>query len=392
MKYIHRSQENNILESIKRDKSVLLLGARQTGKTTLINRIEHGLAISLVRPDVRQRYEKEPGLLAGEIEAIAEKKRAGRPLVLIDEIQKAPELLNVAQDIIDRRVANFIFTGSSARKLRRGAKANLLPGRVTAARLDPFTLTEFGTDEIKDRLFYGSLPGIMQTEDDKNREKDLESYVTTYLEEEVRAEALVRQLGSFARFLEYAASESGDIVNFSKLSQEIGVAHTTIKDYYQVLEDCLIVERVDPLTKSRTRKKLTKSCKYLFFDMGVRRLAAREGTRPPRDRFGSLFEQFVGLELIRSGRLSERNIKILFWRDPDGPEVDWIVDREGEYIPVEVKWTDAPSERHIKHLRTFLGEHKNSTTGYLVCQTPRRVKLDKNIYAVPWEETDGLVA
>ncbi|MFH1879088.1 MAG: AAA family ATPase [Candidatus Omnitrophota bacterium] len=391
MRYIYRSQEKNILDAVRRNKSVLLLGARQTGKTTLINRIEHDLAISLIRPDIRQRYEKEPGLLAGEIEAIAEKKRSGRPLVLLDEIQKAPELLNVAQDIIDRKVANFIFTGSSARKLYRGAKANLLPGRVIAARLDPFTLTEFGTNEIKDRLFYGALPGIMQVEDTKNREKDLESYVTTYLEEEVRAEALVRQLGSFARFLEYAASESGDIVNFRKLSQEIGVAHTTIKDYYQVLEDCLIAERVDPLTKSRTRKKLTKSSKYLFFDMGVRRVAAREGTRPPRDRFGSLFEQFVGLELIRSGRLSDRNVKILFWRDPDGPEVDWIIEREDEYIPIEVKWTDAPSERDIKHLRTFLSEYKNSTTGYLVCQTPRRVKLDKNIYAVPWKETDDLV-
>jgi len=391
MKYIPRSQEKIIFESIQRNKSVLLLGARQTGKTTLIGRIEYDLAISLVRPDVRQRYEKEPGLLTGEIEAIAEKKRTGRPLVLLDEIQKAPELLNVAQDIIDRKVANFIFTGSSARKLYRGAKANLLPGRVIVVRLDPFSLNELKAEEIKDRLFYGALPGVMQVEDAKNREKDLESYVITYLEEEVRAEALVRQLGSFARFLEYAASESGDIVNFRKLSQEIGVAHTTIKDYYQVLEDCLIVERVDPLIKSRTRKKLTKSSKYLFFDMGVRRVAAREGIRPPRDRFGSLFEQFVGLELIRSSRLSERNVKILFWRDPDGPEVDWVIEREDEYIPIEVKWTDAPSERNIKHLRTFLGEYKNSTIGYLVCQTPRRVKLDKNIYAVPWQETDGLI-
>jgi uncharacterized protein len=392
MKYVHRSQENNILEAIQRNKSVLLLGARQTGKTTLISRVEHDLAISLIRPDIRQRYEKEPGLLAGEIEAIAEKKSSGRPLVLLDEIQKAPELLNVAQDIIDRKVANFIFTGSSARKLYRGAKANLLPGRVIAARLDPFTLTEFGTDEIKDRLFYGALPGIMQVQNPKDREKDLESYVTIYLEEEVRAEALVRQLGSFARFLEYAASESGDIVNFRKLSQEIGVAHTTIKDYYQVLEDCLVAERVDPLTKSKTRKKLTKSCKYLFFDMGVRRIAAREGIRPPRDKFGSLFEQFVGLELIRSGRLSDRNIKILFWRDPDGPEVDWVIEREEEYIPIEVKWTDAPSERDIKHLRTFLSEYKNANKAYVVCQTPRRVKLDKDIYAVPWQETDDLVS
>ena len=225
MKYVNRLQEKNILESVARNKSVLLLGARQTGKTTLINRVEHDLVISLIRPDIRQRYEKEPGLLTGEIEAISEIKKSGRPLILLDEIQKAPELLNVAQDLIDRGVANFIFTGSSARKLYRGAKVNLLPGRVIALRLDPFTLTELPSREVRERLFYGALPGILQTKDLKNKEKDLESYVTIYLEEEVRAEALVRNLGAFARFLEYAASESGNIVNFSKLSQEIGVAH-----------------------------------------------------------------------------------------------------------------------------------------------------------------------
>ena len=391
MKYINRLQEKNICEAVKRNKSVLLLGARQTGKTTLINRIDHDLAISLIRPDIRQRYEKQPGLLAGETEAISDEKKSGRPLILLDEIQKVPELLNVAQDLIDRGVANFIFTGSSARKLYRGATINLLPGRVIVSRLDPFTLTELPASKIKERLFYGALPGILQTKDPKNKEKDLESYVTIYLEEEVRAEALVRNLGAFARFLEYAASESGNIVNFRKLSQEIGVAHTTIKDYYQVLEDCLIAERVDPLSKSKTRKKLTKSNKYLFFDMGVRRVAAREGTRPSRDRYGSLFEQFVGLELIRSGRLSEKKIKILFWRDPDGPEVDWVVEKDDEYIPIEVKWTDTPSARDIKHLRTFLSEYKNSKRAYVVCRTPRRVKLDKDIYAVPWQEIDDLI-
>ncbi len=203
-------------------------------------------------------------MLAGEIETLAEAKKSSRPLVLIDEIQKAPKLLDVAQDLIDREVANFVFTGSSARKLYRGTKANLLPGRVVSCRLDPFILSEFSANKLKERLLYGSLPGIMKEENPRHKETDLESYVTIYLEEEVRAEALVRNLGSFARFLEYAASESGNIVNFRKLSQEIGVSHTTIKDYYQVLEDCLIAERAEPLTKSRTRKKLTKSNKYLF--------------------------------------------------------------------------------------------------------------------------------
>lgn len=391
MQYIYRCQERRILDTIRRAKSVLLLGARQTGKTTLVNRLNYDLAISLVRPDIRQRYEKEPSLLIGEIEAIAERKKTGRTLVIIDEIQKSPELMDVAQDLIDRGIANFIFTGSSARKLYRGAKANLLPGRLIVSRLDPFALDELPERDIKNRLLYGALPGILQTEQNKDKEKDLESYVITYLEEEVRAEALVRHLGSFARFLEYAASESGNIVNFRKLSQEIGVAHTTIKDYYQILEDCLIVERVDPITKSKTRKKLTRSSKYLFFDLGVRRAAAREGVSPPRDKFGKLFEEFVGLELIRSGRFSEKNVKISFWRDPSGPEVDWIIEKEGEYIPIEVKWTDAPHERDTKHLRTFMSEYDNAGKAYIVCQTTSKVKLDSNIYAIPWQETDSLI-
>ena len=391
MKYIPRLQEKNILEAIKRNRSVLLLGARQTGKTTMINRLKHELAISLVRPDIRQRYEKEPQLLAGEIEVLAETAKPARPLVLLDEIQKAPELLDVAQDLIDRGIANFVFTGSSARKLYRGTKANLLPGRVINCRLDPFSISELRADELKERLLYGSLPGIITTENPKHKEVDLDSYVTTYLEEEVRAEALVRNLGAFARFLEYAASESGNIVNFRRLSQEIGVSHTTIKDYYQVLEDCLVAERIDPLTGSKTRKKLTKSSKYLFFDLGVRRVAAREGIKLPRERFGFLFEQFVGLELIRSGRLSDKKIKVRFWRDPDGPEVDWVIEGEEGYTPIEVKWTEAPCERDVKHLRVFLKEYKKANRAYLVCRAPRKIKLANDIYAIPWQKTDELI-
>ena len=210
--------------------------------------------------------------------------------------------------------------------------------------------------------------------------------MTAYLEEEVRSEAIVRNLGFFARFLELAASEAGNIINLRKLSNEIGVSHTTIASYYEILEDCLIIERIQPITKSLTRKKLTKSQKYLFFDLGVRRLAAQEGTKPPRDLLGKLFEQFIGIELVRYSKISDKNVKIRFWRDPDGPEVDWVIDLEGEYIPLEIKWTSAPTRNDIKHLEVFLEEYKNSKAGFLVCQTPRKLKLDKNIYAIPWQE------
>ena len=389
MKYIPRLLEDKIRRSLGRNKSVLLFGARQTGKTTLINRFACDLFISFIQPDVRQRYEKAPHILKNEIEAISPVKK--RPLVILDEIQKVKDILDVVQDLIDRGQANFILTGSSARKLRRGVQVNLLPGRVTTLKLDPFNLSEFSAKNLNERLIYGSLPGILAVDDDPAREIDLQSYVTTYLEEEVRAEAVVRNLGDFARFLELAASESGGIINLRKLSQEIGVAHTTIGAYYQILEDCLIAERIEPLTRSATRKKLTKSEKFLFFDLGVRRVAAREGTRPSRDMMGKIFEQFVGLELLRCAHTGDPSARIRFWRDPDGPEVDWVIDKNGAYTPVEVKWTQNPSANDIRHLEVFLSEYPTAKAGYLVCQIPRKARLSGRVVAIPWQNTSELI-
>ena len=390
MKYIPRLLEDRIRHTVERGKSVLLMGARQTGKTTLVRQFKSDLSISFVQPDVRQLYEKAPQLLKGEVEALVSDEKGKRPLVILDEVQKVPVILDVVQDMIDRGVANFILTGSSARKLRRGAQVNLLPGRVVAFRMDPFSLREFPANDLAERLLYGSLPGILAVQALPDRETDLGAYVTTYLEEEIRAEAVVRNIGDFARFLELAASESGGIINLRKLSQEIGVSHTTIGAYYQILEDCLIAERIEPLTHSKTRKKLTKSDKYLFFDLGVRRLAAREGTKLSRDTMGLVFEQFIGLELLRSAHANGKGAKLRFWRDPDGPEVDWVVDVDGVYTPIEVKWTDNPAPADIRHLEVFLSEYKTVGTGYVACRVLRKVKLSDRIFAIPWQSIDEI--
>jgi uncharacterized protein len=391
MKYIKRLLEDKIGHALGRNKSVLLLGARQTGKTTLINRFKHNLLVPFVQPDIRQRYEKSPHLLKGEVESLVAADTGKRPLVILDEVQKVPVILDVVQDLIDRGQANFILTGSSARKLRRGAHVNLIPGRIVALRMDPFSLQEVPTDDLHERLLYGSLPGIIAVSATQDKETDLESYVTTYLEEEIRSEAVVRNLGDFARFLELSASESGGIINLRKLSQEIGVSHTTIGAYYQILEDCLIAERIEPLTHSKTRKKLTKSEKYLFFDLGVRRLAAHEGARLPKETLGILFEQFIGLELLRNARTMGRAVKIRFWRDPDGPEVDWVIDEEGVYTPLEVKWTENPARTDIRHLEVFLSEYKSAKEGFLVCRVPRKTKLSDRISAIPWQSIGEIV-
>ena len=386
MQYIPRSLEDKIKKILDRRKSILLLGPRQTGKSTLLSRTKADISITLVRPKIRQLYEKSPELLEKEIQAIQVESKNKQPLVFIDEVQKVPEILDAAQYLIDNKDAIFIFTGSSARKLRRNPSTNLLPGRVISLRLDPLTIKELPEANLNNLLIYGSLPGIFLTKESKNKEEELESYVTNYLEEEIRSEAIVRNIGSFGRFLELAASESGNIINLRKLSQEIGVSHTTINSYYQILEDCLIIERIEPITKSKVRKKLTKTDKYLFFDLGVRRVAAREGTRQPKENLGKIFEQFIGLELIRYSRITDKKLKVCFWRDPDGPEVDWVIDTGSSYIPIEVKWTESPSKSDIKHIKTFLNEYTNSRFGYLVCQISRKILLDDNIFAIPWTD------
>jgi predicted AAA+ superfamily ATPase len=392
MKNITRRIEPRLRQALERQKSVLLLGPRQTGKTTLVETLQPDLLLNFLRPEVRQRYEKAPQLLGAEIEALAERTHERRPLVVLDEVQRVPEIVNSVQDLIDRRLARFVLTGSSARKLRRGTGVNLLPGRLLPLRLDPLSLAERVPGTLEEALLYGSLPGIALTADDAVREEELRAYTTLYLEEEVRAEALVRNLGTFARFLQLAALEAGNICHFRGIAQELGVSHTSVAGYYEILEDCLIAERIEALSESRTRKKLTKSPRYLFFDLGVRRAAADEGRRLPPSVLGSIFEQYVGLELLRATREVPAPLKLQFWRDPDGPEVDWIVVGDDRWVPVEVKWSDAPTERDTRHLQTFLNEYPKAHAGFVVCRTPRRFKITPRITAVPWQEIHSLVA
>jgi len=400
MHYIQRLIESRIPEIRGMGKSILLLGPRQTGKTTLINQLKADKQFTLANPKDRLRYEKDPGALTSEIEFIAEQakdKDSILPFIIIDEIQKLPLLMDAIQDLIDRKLAQFLLTGSSARKLKRDGDVNLLPGRAIPLRLDPLMYKELiaiprSHYALNSLLLDGALPEIVLTEDLKQRELLLDAYVTTYLEEEIRAEALVRDLGPFARFLELAASESGKIVNLTKLSQEIGVAHSTIVSYYQILEDCLISERIEPITVTPTRRKLIKAQKYLMYDLGVRRMAAREGRELPREQMGHLLEQFVGLELLRILRLSEPRHQLKFWRDATGPEVDWVIDAHDTYIPIEVKWTERPTLQDAKHLQLFLNEYSQAKKGFIICRTPHAMKLSSNIYALPWERLEDALS
>lgn len=390
MQYIHRRIEGTIEHALKRGKSVLFLGPRQTGKTTLIENIfKPDIRYSFAKLSTRQRYEKNPELLEKELEEHIQQTKQ-QPLVFIDEVQKIPRVMDIAQNLIDGKKAQFILTGSSARKLKHGSELNLLPGRVVVITLFPLLVEElppskFSLEEI---LLYGTLPGIIGEPNPGDREIDLYSYVSTYLEEEIRAEAIVRNVGSFGRFLEIAAGEAGKQVNFTRLSQNVGVVDTTIASYYQILEDCLVVSRIDPITKTQTKRRLIKSPKYLFFDLGVRRVCAGEGTRLPQRVLGDLFEHFIGNQLVYLSQCKPQ-CRVKYWRDAAGPEVDFVLELAHSAIPIEVKWSDKPTVSDARHLIKFLWEYK-AEQAYIVCRTPHRYTLIDRVTVIPWTEVNSI--
>lgn len=381
---IKRQIAQRLISALDRGKSVLLLGPRQTGKTTLLETIPHDLDIPLLIPKERQHYELDPGHIIKEVEAL--KPKDSLPVVLVDEIQKVPTLLDPIRYLIDKRKAQFILTGSSARKIKAQSDLNLLPGRVVAFRMDALNLTEFQGQSIEEFLIFGSLPGICTRGSHAEKDEDLVSYVETYLEEEIRKEAATKNLPAFYRFLELAALEAGQIMSLRALSQEIGISHVTIGGYIEILHDSLIIDRIDPFSESTTRKKLAKSPKFLFFDLGVRRTAAREGIHLGKHRLGGLFEQYVGIELLRLMRAAGLRDKLSFWRDPDGPEVDWLIQTPAQLIPIEVKFKDKPLMDDARHLLVFLNEYRSAKMGFIVSTTPRSYNLAKNVRVISWKE------
>ncbi len=405
-KPLFRFTQSRIESLIDSGNSLLLLGPRQVGKTTLINKLletkNNTTTYSLQNPRVRQNMEIDPGRLIREIEAFEKP-----PIVFIDEIQKVPALFDAIQLLIDNHKATFILTGSSARKLKRHG-VNLLPGRVIYKRLDPMLWGELGltkeshikelkidytssistqTYTFEDVLVFGSLPLLIQAPSEI-RADILQSYSHIYLEEEIRAESISRKIGSFAHFLELSAHESGKNLNLTKLSFESGVSLPTIKSYYQILEDTLIVERIDPFKKN-AHKRILSAPRYYYFDIGVRNALARLPLESGivAAQKGVLFEHFVVLELLRRIRALNKQYKLYYWRTSGGAEVDCIVDC-GEYvIPIEIKSGLFVRPGEIKGLSQFLVDYKSiAPRGYVISQSSTKQRISDNIIMLPWFE------
>ncbi|MBI2267312.1 MAG: ATP-binding protein [Armatimonadetes bacterium] len=397
-----RNLEAEIGRLIEKGQSAIILGARQTGKTTLIKKRLTGLLdvleYPLQNPVIRQEMETDPSRLVRQIEA-----HRGKPVVFIDEAQKTPEIFDGVQYLIDEKKASFIITGSSARKLRRRG-VNLLPGRVKNFRLDPLQWNEAGWVEDKDcrilsikninrapdysfddSLVFGSLPGIVRLSDDAERSDALRAYTHIYLEEEIRAEALSRKIGGFGRFLELAAQESGSSPNLTKLSLESGVSVPTIKEFYSILEDTLVVEKVEPYLKN-ARKRILATPRYYLFDTGVRNAMARAPLSSGllNVEKGRLFEHGVILEIIRRIRSLALPHKVYYWRTGGGAEVDCIVDTGERLIPIEIKSGRHVTPSDLKGLKSFMDTYNAADHGFVITSGRAPEKLTDRITAIPW--------
>jgi predicted AAA+ superfamily ATPase len=415
--YYRRYLEERLMGPVSRNKVRLLFGARQTGKTWLLRRLlagEDTRAFDLQDTVMRRRFEADPAAFSREVRALPRSVTS----VVLDEIQKVPALLDEVQRLYDAAPSRwqFYLTGSSARRLRSGT-ANLLPGRSHTYHLYPVCGWEVDRDGAtpelpapaepgrrrgtRDRLGeeprwfppqsltrvlqLGGLPGILG-ESIATAQATLASYVGHYLEEEIRREALVKEMGPFGVFLRLAASESGRQLNVARLSQESGVPASTIKNYYQVLVDTFVGYWMTAYA-GRTRKRLLTTPRFYIFDVGVRHAAAETPLHPrlPDELGGALLEHWVAQELIARAGYAGRPHRVSFWRTAYGVEVDFVWETPREDIPIEVKWTARPRPGDARHLETFLDEFpRRARRGLLVCRCAHPQQLTDRVRALPW--------
>ncbi|MCX7120721.1 MAG: ATP-binding protein [Gammaproteobacteria bacterium] len=366
------------LYSLLKKKSYFLFGPRATGKTSLIKaQIPNEVPLlDLLESDLYLRLSTNPEKLESLIFGI----NPNATMVVIDEVQRIPEILNEVHRLIEKKKIAFLLTGSSARKLKRN-QANLLAGRARQAELFPLTSFEIPEFNLQRYLQFGGLPMVYQSDDPLD---DLHAYVNTYLKEEIQAEAAVRQLSSFARFLKFSALTSGDVLNFANISNDAMVPASTIRDYYTILEDTFIGFMLPAWTRTVKRKPATKS-KFYYFDIGVKNTLANITQIPVQsDLFGKAFEHFIALELRAYLSYRRKHSPLSYWQAQNGQEVDFII---GDTIAIEVKSADHVQDKHLKGLQA-LAEEKICQRYILVSQDNIVRRID-NIELMPWKEFLG---
>lgn len=360
------------LTAASAQRSLFLLGPRQTGKSTLVsNQLAGAQLINLLETDTHLALQQAP-------QRLREWCTERGALVVIDEIQKLPQLLDEVQLLIEERKQRFVLTGSSARKLRSGG-VNLLGGRARSLHLHPLSIHELGDRfDLLRALHHGLLPSIYLGDEP---DLDLQAYVGTYLREEIAHEALTRNVPAFARFLEVAALCNAQQINYTKIAADAQVARTTVQEYFQILRDTLLGWDVPAWQRTKKRKAATTS-KFWFFDVGVvRKLRGTTRLQSPSPEFGLAFEAWVGQELKTWCDYRGGGAELCYWRSRHGQEVDFVLANE---VAIEVKASANVTERQLGGL-VALREEGLLRRYVLVCQEARRREVD-GISIVPWRE------
>ncbi len=364
---LHRKLQINLPEN----RSAFLWGPRKAGKTYWINRtFTDSPLIDLLKTDIFADYASRPSLLR-------EQYRDHNGLIIIDEIQMVPDLLNEIHWLIENSNASFLMTGSSARKLRRG-HANLLGGRAWRYTMSPLTFSETQGFDLEKILISGLLPPHFLSQDPI---QDLRSYVADYLKEEIAAEARVQNIPAFSDFLRVAALTSGELLNYTNVGRETGVSTKVIRNYFQILEDTLLGIRISPWRKVKNRR-LTETEKFYLFDVGICNYLSRRKPAMGTSEFGKSFEQYILMELKAFQAYRDPELDIRFWRTSSGFEVDFILN--DMTTAIEVKGTQRIHAGHTKGLKALLEEHEVKHAIIVSLEKIPR-KLDSGIEILPWQ-------
>ncbi|MEI7441689.1 MAG: DUF4143 domain-containing protein [bacterium] len=356
-----------------KELSLLLLGPRQTGKSTLLTKLfPDAQLFDLLNPELFRDLNKYPSLL---IELIDQKKSGP---IIVDEIQKLPELLDVVHSLISKNKSQrFILTGSSARKLRKQGQ-NLLGGRAYPLFLHPITSKEYlsnkkSSDSLDSFIQWGGLPSVLTA---KSPERVLKAYVGVYLQEEIKAEGYARNLGDFSRFLDVAALTNSEQLDFAGVARDVQLSPRTVAGYYQVLQDTLIGYLLEPFKKTKIRKAVSTP-KFYYFDVGIcnfltGRIALAKGT----PEYGKALEHFVFTELIAYKDYCGFDFELFYWRSTSQFEVDFIIQlKSKKLIGIEVKATSHVDKDDLKGFKAF-EEDFSLDKKIVVCneRTPRNIE------------------
>ena len=357
-------------------ETCFLWGPRQTGKSTLLRNLFPDAPIyDLLLSNQYRRFVADPSILRQECNASGLNGATQKYPVIVDEVQKVPELLDEIHWLIENRGLRFILCGSSPRKLKR-SHGNLLGGRGVRYEMFPLVYPEVPDFSLKKALNNGLIPRHYLS---KSPKKLLQAYVGDYLKEEILAEAVTRNIPAFSRFLEVAAISNGEIVNFNNIASDCGVSAPTVKGYFQILVDTLIGQFI-PAFRKKVKRRLIMAPRFIFFDTGILAQLTRRGeVQEGSELFGRAFEHFLTMEVFAHSSYSDMNYPVSYWRTASGFEVDLILNSR---VAVEIKSTDRVTNKHLKGLRAFKEEH--DCTCILVSRDERPRQTFDEILILPW--------